>query len=422
MRKLLIVDDEFIVRMGIRSIVDWEQHGYSIVGEAADGKAALSLMESVRPDIVLTDLIMETMDGFELIRQSRKRFPHVKFVVLSNYNDFENVKQAMKLGASDYIFKMTAKPEEILRVLDEVSATIQEEPHAMDALVQRNRQAIKQSVFCKCIRQQYRDVSQQESEFAALGLEPDLNRPYVLVYVMVRPLSLEDRLVLRGKEPDSVLEFAMGNIVDEVWKACWKADTFSIDPEMMVSVLNLNSRPPYEAEFAEMREKFRLIREYIRRYLNLTVYGVLSDVGESYAQMKELHQRCMEAEMAYSGETEMLTCSRQRPGIIKVREYIEKHLREPIPIAKAAEIACMSESYFSSVFKKEVGISFVDYINQVRIRRAKVLLRQKHVKIYEICQEVGIENPNYFSLLFKKIEGISPNAYRSIAGGQDAEE
>ena len=74
----------------------------------------------------------------------------------------------------------------------------------------------------------------------------------------------------------------------------------------------------------------------------------------------------------------------------------------------------MSDSYFSSVIKKEVGISFVDYISQVRIRRAKELLRQKHVRIYEICQEVGIENPNYFSSLFKKIEGISPNAYRSL--------
>ena len=90
MRKLLIVDDEFIVRMGIKSIVNWEDFGYYIVGEASDGAAALSLMESVRPDIVLTDLIMEPMDGFELIRQSRKRFPKTKFVVLSNYNDFEN--------------------------------------------------------------------------------------------------------------------------------------------------------------------------------------------------------------------------------------------------------------------------------------------------------------------------------------------
>ncbi len=414
MRKLLIVDDEFIVRMGIKSIVNWEDFGYYIVGEASDGAAALSLMESVRPDIVLTDLIMEPMDGFELIRQSRKRFPKTKFVVLSNYNDFENVKQAMKLGAGDYIFKMTAQPEEIIKILDEVCDTIGEENHAVDALVQRNRQALKRSVIQKCIRQKYYDAGEMESEFATLGLSVNLSCPYVLVYFVVRPSGMEERRMLCQKDPDSVLEFAMGNIADEVWKARYRADTFPVDEGIMVSVINLDSDPPYEHEKKEIAEKFRLIREYIHRYLNLTVYGVLSEPGESCGQLKSLHKSCMEAEMTYSGEAELLTCVRQRPEIAEVCGYIDSHLSEQLSVAKAAQIACMSESYFSSVFKKEVGISFVDYISQVRIRRAKELLRQKHVKICEICQEVGIENPNYFSSLFKKIEGISPNAYRSL--------
>ena len=414
MKKLLIVDDEFIVRMGIKSIVNWEEYGYCIVGEAADGAAALALMESVRPDIVLTDLIMEPVDGFELIRQSRKRFPKTKFVVLSNYNDFENVKQAMKLGASDYIFKMTAQPEEILKILDEASALVPEEHHAADALVQRNRQAIKRCMIQKCIWQKYPDAAEMESEFAALGLDVTFSRPFVLVYFGVRPSGMEERRLLSQEEPDSVLEFAMGNIADEVWKTRFAADTFPVEEGIMVSVINLDSALPQEEELSEIREKFRLIREYIRRYLNLTVYGVLSEPGETYEQVKELHRRCMEAELAYSGEAELLTCVEQRPAIVKVKEYIESHLSEQLSVAKAAQIACMSESYFSSVFKKEVGISFVDYISQVRIRRAKELLRQKHVRIYEICQEVGIENPNYFSSLFKKIEGISPNAYRSL--------
>lgn len=111
MKKMLVVDDEYLVRVGIRSFLDWEQHGYTIVGEAADGGSALQKIEQYHPDIVLTDLKMEGMDGFALIAASKKRWPGLQFVVLSSLDDGENVKTAMKLGASDYIFKLTSKPE-----------------------------------------------------------------------------------------------------------------------------------------------------------------------------------------------------------------------------------------------------------------------------------------------------------------------
>ena len=84
MRKVLVVDDEFLVRVGIKSFLNWEENGYTIIGEAADGKQALEIMERELPDVVLTDLKMDGMDGFELIQVSRKRFPTVQFVVLSS--------------------------------------------------------------------------------------------------------------------------------------------------------------------------------------------------------------------------------------------------------------------------------------------------------------------------------------------------
>ena len=77
MRKVLVVDDEFLVRVGIKSFLNWEENGYTIIGEAADGKQALEIMERELPDVVLTDLKMDGMDGFELIQVSRKRFPTV---------------------------------------------------------------------------------------------------------------------------------------------------------------------------------------------------------------------------------------------------------------------------------------------------------------------------------------------------------
>ena len=109
MKKLMIVDDEFLVRLGIASLMTWENYGYTIAAEASNGKEALEKIEGDHPDIVLTDLMMSPGDGFELIETCLKKYPEMKFIVLSNYNDFDNVRKAMKLGASDYVFKLTCK-------------------------------------------------------------------------------------------------------------------------------------------------------------------------------------------------------------------------------------------------------------------------------------------------------------------------
>lgn len=87
MRTILVVDDEYLVRVGIHSFLNWEEHGYTIIGEAADGQAALDIIEKAHPDIVLTDLKMDGMDGFALIETCKKKWPDILFVVLSSYDD-----------------------------------------------------------------------------------------------------------------------------------------------------------------------------------------------------------------------------------------------------------------------------------------------------------------------------------------------
>src|SRR5659263_154226 len=100
--KILIVDDEVLVRIGIKSLLNWEENGYTVIGEASNGMTALEKVKKFHPDIVLTDLMMDTMNGFDLIRVLKKEFPDIKTIVLSCYNDFDSLKEAMKLGASDY--------------------------------------------------------------------------------------------------------------------------------------------------------------------------------------------------------------------------------------------------------------------------------------------------------------------------------
>lgn len=130
MYKVLVVDDELLVRVGIKSLLDWESHGFQYAGDAPDGTKGLEEIESARPHIVLTDIVMPNMDGLTLIGKVKETYPSTRIIVLSSHNDYEYVRQAMKLGADDYILKTSMKPAELLQALQETAAKIGPEPGA----------------------------------------------------------------------------------------------------------------------------------------------------------------------------------------------------------------------------------------------------------------------------------------------------
>ncbi|HOV62818.1 MAG TPA: response regulator [Spirochaetia bacterium] len=118
--RVLIVDDEQIVRLAVKSMVDWSAGTYCLAGTAADGEAALALYEAEGADIVVTDLKMPRMDGIALIRSLvASDFPP-EILVLSNYDDFELVREALRLGVYDYILKTSVEPESFRLTLDQM--------------------------------------------------------------------------------------------------------------------------------------------------------------------------------------------------------------------------------------------------------------------------------------------------------------
>jgi two-component system response regulator YesN len=127
MLKVMIVDDEIIVRIGLQSCISWEEYGYEVVGTAEDGIQALAMMEYHRPDVIFTDIRMPEMGGLELIRSIRNLYPQVKILVLSCLNDMEYVKEAIRLGAEDYILKLSLKPNLLVDILAKVKAKIEQE-------------------------------------------------------------------------------------------------------------------------------------------------------------------------------------------------------------------------------------------------------------------------------------------------------
>ena len=100
---------------------------------------------------------------------------------------------------------------------------------------------------------------------------------------------------------------------------------------------------------------------------------------------------------------------------------VEENLQKDLTIKEVAGQCHMSESYFSHLFKKETGVSFVDFVNQHKIRKAADLLQNTNLRINEVAAQIGIDNPNYFSVLFKKCKGEAPQEYRSHFKNADKE-
>lgn len=117
MIKILIVDDELLVRIGLKSTLDWEKHGYTLVGEAKNAKEAIELFEKHFPDILLTDINMPGQNGLELIRYLRTRNPRIQSIILTHYEDFHYAREAVTLGVRDYIVKSNLTSERLLNVL-----------------------------------------------------------------------------------------------------------------------------------------------------------------------------------------------------------------------------------------------------------------------------------------------------------------
>lgn len=126
MIKVFLVEDEIIVRNGIKKQINWEKEGLEFIGEASDGELAFPMIQQLKPDIIITDIKMPFMDGLQLSKLVKKEMPDIKIIVLSGYDEFEYAKEAINIGITDYLLKPIAS-EELLKAVLRVSNIIYEE-------------------------------------------------------------------------------------------------------------------------------------------------------------------------------------------------------------------------------------------------------------------------------------------------------
>jgi len=105
MLRVFLVEDEIVVREGIKNNINWEDNGFNFCGEASDGELAYPMIQKMKPDIVITDIRMPFMDGLELSRLLKKEMPWIKVIILSGFGEFEYAKEAINIGITKYILK-----------------------------------------------------------------------------------------------------------------------------------------------------------------------------------------------------------------------------------------------------------------------------------------------------------------------------
>ncbi|MFC4601106.1 response regulator [Cohnella hongkongensis] len=529
--KVMVIDDEPIVCVGLRKLVPWEQHGFEWLGTAENGLDALRQMESRRPDLIIVDCRMPLMDGLQLLREVSERQIPLKSVILSSHDEFMYAQQALQLGASDYLLK----PPDLERFL-EVVLRVKKEWEAEKALKQQMQDHFPVMVerFLHSLvdgAKQKMSLFREKTKFFGLALHPGAFR--------VCLLEIEDetgRLDHYSVEDQHLIHFAVANIIEETFEEWTEKALLQKQSRRFVLLLN-------EAEEGEDRQKPLLpqLRQLIANVRNTLRLGMTIGVSQRYSSLlndcKSAYDNaktalrykyytganeaiCMddlgnEQALAGSGrdasafsEEELLlslrvcdengletwlaafsaylksrsftqhetktlslqqmiaathvlvemhpqlqldelmstrdmerifqagtidellrllrsflqdllatTQSLRRSGknavIEKAKAYIQENYASNLTLETIASEVFLSPVYLSFLFKQVEAVNITDYITQVRIDRAKTLLRTTNGKTYEIAGRVGYQDDKYFARIFKKKVGMTPSEFRS---------
>ena len=527
MYQIFVVEDELLIRQSIRNAIEQMQGPYAFCGEASDGEMALSMMQDLMPDILLTDLRMPFLDGFGLIRHAKAMMPWLKIVVISGYGDFEYTQKAIALGVDQYLLK-PVRQADLVRVIEEMAARIEKNKAARGALPS----LLDEDEVLYALRQQFLrqlfDGGADTGELLekARLLKLDIVRSHYLVAVFsFDALGDTDHQALRNTVEKTLneteLTVYMFNTADQMTLLACDNDLETLNGRVYGFVQILRHEladlcPVITTVIAGEVQRLGAIHEAYRTAASLlkTVGGMAAgqvlnaadtaqltaDIvqlnnpfGEAFRQKLQsagpedapalieealaspeggqmdsvlmrynaliglmrlsvrMMARCSpgadEKEIAarLSGEYDILSAAGSRASfrqaaegllrralearrdsagspkysqvISQAEQYVRENFSDPnVSLISAARHVGMSAAHFSTVFSQTTGRSFITYLTALRIEKAKELLRGTNMRLADIALEIGYNEPNYFSHVFRKMEGVTPKEYRGGKG------
>ncbi|MDR0708506.1 MAG: response regulator [Spirochaetaceae bacterium] len=277
---ILIVDDDALVRMNLKSIIEWEKEGFVITGEAENGKKGLELIRRDKPDIVITDVKMPVMDGLEMIRNARAEHEGVRFIVLSSYEEFGLLKTAVNNGVTDYLLKLELTPEVLLCTLEGIKKSILYEDNTT-----RNVEISPYSRLAKMLRMVLIGYyTEEELEHTLKMVNQDIKTER-LSCIAVR-FSLSGKGASFGAEDWRTLEIAVHSVIHNITKQFYPGISFLEDTGVCLFVYSP------DGGCGRVREMGNIIITTLKQYFNLeSSVGVASLTGS----INDIHRIMIDA-------------------------------------------------------------------------------------------------------------------------------
>lgn len=382
MIRVLIVDDEPLVRLSVRSLEDWSSQGFEIAYEAADGAAALDLLaEHPDIDLVLVDVDMPVMNGLELAETMARGGATQGILFLSSFDTFEYARRAFKAGAGDYILKGEMDEGRLLAALRRVAEgrAVRRSPAAPSV----TRDQGVNEFFHRLLAG---DVSDAEETARKLALKVRL--PATLL--LMRPADAHLVAERYGDDP-SGLERVAGDLLRQclVQRGGGEATAASFD-----RYLGLFESPEAALSF------FEVFSRSARNYLALDFESRLGPPVDSWARLRDSYAH---AESRFTGASRL---------VVRSRRFIRERYADPdLDLAAIAVYAEVSKNHLSWEFARETGETVTTFISRTRVEAAKKLLEETALRTYEVAERVGFTNVETFCRTFKKVTGTTPRGF-----------
>lgn len=389
MYKTLFVDDERLIREGISNLIDWERITGQELTLAENAKVALKYLEHEKYEIVISDIYMQDMNGIELAKCIKGKWPDVVVILLSAYEDFDYARKAIEAGVFKYLLKPVI-PEELEDAVNEAisQVKINEETkkridHSQEVLEDYRRE-LKKNLWKEILSGNMRNEDEIFERFEKMNMSKNISPIYVVVY----------------KTDDESMLYQNQVAIDKVVSSCFEGyiDTVFMDNYIVILLKKENAKSVLYAFGDLVKEMFH--------------FEVYMGEGKTVKDLSTLH---MSVESAKYNIQKNRANKKDEPTqiVLAAVEMIRKEIENvDFNINTIANALYLTPAYFSRVFKRKMGMTCIDFIKNYRINLAKELLQNTDLSIQQISEKTGYATVYYFSQQFKQVTGESPGSFR----------
>ena len=420
MYKMLIADDEPFIVEGLKQILNWQEYSIEIAGTASNGIEALELIKKTGSQLLITDIKMPKMNGLELIQRVKELKLSTHFVVLSGYDDFEYLKESIKLGIENYLLKpinCEELEETIINVVNKL-----EHMNLQDIYIHKDIDIIKNNILYRWVNG---SISQAELiERAALL---DIALEYSKYVVCILRLSPDSN----GSTNRYALIQKAEEICSQAINSYSSGIVFCAPENNIIFIMN---------DLEESKKLAEQCIKHLKDRLNSNCFFTIGSLEHDYSLLSRSYFRALELQqhsLLVTYENILEYCSFKEntkkdqiyerllntlfeknesvnPIIRRLVTYIKTNFSRDICLKTLAIDLNINANYLGQLFKEETGEYFSDYLNMIRINKAKELLKDLRQNTKDISAAVGYKDANYFYKTFKKYTGISPSEFRNI--------